>query len=273
MKIRTQTHNNDAPASPLSLHDWARGFQRPVVDAVQTGRLAEARSLHSRAIRSIDSVQLGEEEREAAGFLLELLDYNIRFMEVQSSWTVESYKAALFRLSRPAHTPAGREARLAALIKLRTIADKDQFEPLTRQQIEAYIAEAGGHPRDPQIWHDLAGWAYDHQDLAILEKAFAAHSTSPSPIMGFAKWQRINLMYQLLAGKAQRRDVEETIRTLSILPQLIDFMKNLWPPCVAAGLVDAELESLLEQRRSYIEATKPPPTPLARTRTLRTPQM
>ena len=87
--------------------------------------------------------------------------------------------------------------------------------------------------------------------------------------MGQAKWQRVNIMHLLLTGRAERRDVEETIATLQILPQLNEFRDRIWPKCIEAGLVDGELEAQLAACAMEIEETTPLPADEPRTRTVK----
>jgi hypothetical protein len=61
-------------------------------------------------------------------------------------------------------------------------------------------------------------------------------------------WLRTNLMYLLVDGRATRLDIEKTLRGFNHPLQLQDFRILLRDRCAADGLMDDELEQLLEQR-------------------------
>lgn len=249
--------------------DFSSVYVQPIVYALHSQRFDLARLLLSDALRALRQAGLTDGERERHSWHLRLLNCHIRWASDERSWNTASYRAARRRFERRAQTAAGEAERLRHLICIRINAELDGLEPFPRVELDVLLDQAAGQRLDPGLWHNLAGWAFRHAQRDLLARAYEELLTNPDTILGSARWQRVNLMFLLSEGRATSRDVEETINTLQVVPQLREFRGLLWPACEAAGLTNAELKSLFERRATALETEHPPSTAQPRTQSLR----
>lgn len=204
--------------------------------------------------------------------ILEALQYDLLFNEhfldwhpKVNGWSQEAYRKALPEFSQPASTELGDIIRRRHLLTIKLHAELDGFDTLDRADISLLIADTP-FSLSCRLWYDAATWAFQNQDTELLALAFNEFLLNPANNMAQTHWQRVNLMYQLLKGKASRRDVEETIKTLHLRPQLQEFCTRLLPACEAAGLVDDSIRRKLDERTVVVEQRKTMPTPERRTK-------
>ncbi|MCB1187643.1 hypothetical protein KDL29_10810 [bacterium] len=134
------------------------------------------------------------------------------------------------------------------LLLWRLIADNHGVIPLSRAELSVLLGRLDGLMEDRQLWHVLAMWAFMHHDHELMVRAAELFLVHPGASLNQALWQRVNLMYLLLEGRATRRDVLETLRVLSVHPQVEEFRRNILPACIAAGIADVEVMRLLDER-------------------------
>lgn len=252
------------------LERLARQLIGPIHQAIQARQLPAARELYAQSQRQLHRLDTSLETREGLHYRLYLLDCNLKFMDETVRWNLESLEAVEAELAVPARTPLGEIERRKALLVVLVHADQDNIRELTEARYKELAAGIPDGSHSSGLLQILSKWAFKHRHLPLLERAFEEYLINPDQVMGAAKWQRINLMYQLTLGKATRRDVLETIKTLAIVPQVIEFTTLIWPACEKAGLVDAELRAMLAARESHILAEPPSPASERRTKFLRT---
>ncbi|MBN2082624.1 hypothetical protein JW859_10525 [bacterium] len=266
--INQSAPNEEAAAAEL---EWKKRWIQPIVTAIHNLQMVKARDLLAEARVDLAASGLSPEAVEAAEVNLDYLEYWWQWHPAgDNNWNSASYRRALAHLSRPAQFEAARIEKARRVFYIRMHAHMDGLEPLTGDELRAQLAQLPPDKLDDRDWHHVAGWAFAHQDREMLTRAYEALLTEPSEILGPAKWQRVNLMYLLLEGRAERRDVEESIKLLKIKPQLSEFQTTLWPACEKAGLVDAELRQMLAERAEEIENTEADPRPERKTRSIRT---
>lgn len=250
----------------------AAALTQPTYNAIHSLQLEQARECWQAAVRQLDRLEAPADVKEALGYRLFLLECNLRFIgdEEANVWNRDAVEEVKAQLDRPAATALGNAERVRTLLSVLVHADQDNLKDLQRERFEALLAQLPPEFNDIGSLQMLTKWAFKHRYLPILERAFELNLTNPDQVMGAAKWQRVNLMYQLALGKATRRDVLETIRTLAIAPQVEEFTNLLWPACVEAGLTDPELEAMFKARAKHLRATAPAPRGERRTKSVRT---
>lgn len=260
------------PEALAALNRSGETLTRPIYDAIQSLDLPSAKTAWKSAVDALEGLEVSPDVREALGYKLFLLECNLRFIgdDERKVWNADSLREVEGYLSQPAETVLGNAERLRSLLTVLIHADQDGLQELSRERFEMLFAELPPEYRGPGFYQMLTKWAFKHRYLSILERAFEEFLTNPDQVMGSAKWQRINLMYQLVLGKATRRDVLETIRSLAIAPQVEEFALLLWPACVEAGLTDPELEAMFKARAKHLRATAPAPRGERRTQSVRT---
>jgi hypothetical protein len=190
--------------------------------------------------------------REAAAALLEYYRFHARRIDASDADVGRAYSAAVEYLSWPAGTQLGMHQRLRLLLILRCVGEANGLDTLDLKSVNSALSALLSTEWDTLLWQGLSLWAFRHREAGLLARAYGIMYVRPSSVMGEAKRQRIRLMYLLAAGKAAKADVRQTIHSLAVLPQLREFVYQIWPVCQEAGLVDDELEQLLEKQRQAI---------------------
>jgi hypothetical protein len=257
-------------SSTACFNAWAEKWIRPVYEFLYTVKAREAEASRQQALQHMSESALPDHVTEALEYRLEFLRWHIQWIDDDSSWTQQCFELAREFLLAPDKTAFGERERLTCWMIMYNNADIDHFTELTAEQIEEVLNHLEEVPELESIWHNIADWAFRHRHIDLLERAFGAHTVNPSRLMGSAKWLRINLMYQLVAGKATTRDVEETLRSLQIIPQLREFCDQIWPVCVAQGLINPYIEALLAERFAEIDRDGKLPRPEPKTKSMRT---
>jgi len=262
---------NDQQFHNLKHEQWYKDLVGPIRRAVYIQDPDAARKALNAALELIN-------ERDQDAELGEVLKYRMcwyRFVvetidREDFARLAKYYQDALACVAQPGRTTYGEVERRRVLVILKSIEYEYDMPVTSRAEMEELLEGLPGLDRDELLWHALAGWAFVARDPVILGRAFEVHLTEPSNELGQAKWQRVNLMYQLVQGKATRRDVAETITKLMVLPQLNEFIELIWPVCIEQGLVDDGLQAELRERIRLIDTDVPPvPDPERKTKSIR----
>ncbi|MCB1221785.1 MAG: hypothetical protein H7A35_08015 [Planctomycetales bacterium] len=244
---------------------WQEKWIRPVTKAVFNHSFGEAEHLLDAARTEIASGRLSSNLRAALVYPLELAYCRVYWHDVRGGFTQRQYEELIDRLSIPSQSSIAEYARRLHLVAIRCICSDKAYEQPSKAELEELLAPLPDK-LSIRAWQEVALWAFRNNELEVLERAFEVFLINPPSLLGQARWQRVNLMYQLLSGKATRRDVYESLILLEIRPQLSEFRRNFWPKCVELGLVDNELEELLEQKSQQIMSGQSDPARERRTK-------
>ena len=246
---------------------WRKQWIDVISPAINNHKFDDAREMLAAARESARSSEHAEELREAMEYLVDFTECRVNWHPDSHGYGQRVYDEKIRRFSRPARGRLGDCIRRMYLVYIRCNGTSDTFDNLTKGEIEEILEPLPERMSGP-AWQQIARWAFEHNELETLERAFEMFLIYPGEEMGQAKWQRVNLMYQLLSGKATRRDVYESIILLELKPQLREFKTEFWPRCIAMGLVDSELEQLLAGREAEIRSRDSVVKPEAKTKSL-----
>jgi hypothetical protein len=262
--------NSSVDATAQAQREWSGEWIQAIVNAIYNLQMIKARELIEGARQSLPTSDLTPELIDAAKVHLDYLEYWWHWHPAgDDDWNLESYRRALAHFSQPSRFEEARIECARRVFYIRLHAHMDGLEPLAGSELRSLLAQLPPGRLDDRDWHQIAGWAFLQEDREMLTRAYEAMLTAPSEILGPAKWQRVNLMYLLMEGRAERRDVEESIKLLKIKPQLTEFKLTLWPACEKAGLVDDELRRLLAELAEEIENSEVDPRPQRKTGRIR----
>ncbi len=249
----------DPLAHSLALYnEWKATWGSPVLHAAYTLKFDEGMKLLAAAKSNSELSTLPEDVSEGISYYVVYLTCRLEWDPRSKGYSKEDYDAVISELNIPAKTKFGEYIRNASLVQFRCNGSSDGFDELTKEEVDKMLSQVPPVMSEP-VWHHLARWAFERRDIVILEQAFEHFLLNPPQVMGQARWQRVNMMYQLVSGKATRRDLEESIRVLEIRPQLLGFKETIWPECVKLGLVDAELEEMLAKKEAEVFANEKDP--------------
>jgi hypothetical protein len=237
------------------LKPWYQRHMFPAVDELyHEDEAAARRHLAAAWTAWKDDPQLTADERRALEYELVLFEHLIvnRFHD-------DAAQAAQFALTWPAlHDlpPLGELSarfRAACLLCMLGLGVRRGFISMNEAEVDELVAQIPEEYFASNIWYYLIVWAYFASNINYLERALAEQTVHATGWVDDYYWQRTNMMYQLVTGKATRLDVEKTITGYQHPHHIQDFRNLFLRRCEAAGLMDPSLYALLERREAELK--------------------
>jgi hypothetical protein len=133
------------------------------------------------------------------------------------------------------------------------------FISMTEAEVDSLMARIPDEFKTPNIWFYVVVWAFFADNLKYLELALEYQTVTTTGWLDDYYWQRTNLMYQLVSGKATRLDIEKTLKGYNHPHGIEDFGVLFLPRCEAQGLMDDELRELHRRRLEELEPLRGQP--------------
>jgi hypothetical protein len=148
-------------------------------------------------------------------------------------------------LALPVHEPL----RWRQFIIHRCQAAQLGWEPFTRAEADALLAQLAPAGRNQYVWHELAMHAYRQRWDDLLLQAYSELSITNDGLLGNWFYHHARLMLRLRDGTAQRQDVDATLGALQFASQVPDLRQTVLPLLVerdwlAAAQLDAAADRL-----------------------------
>ncbi|MBN2082401.1 hypothetical protein JW859_09370 [bacterium] len=236
----------------LRLTDWYQQWCAPIVKAVYDQDFRLVQQLITQVRQRLAASDLDADGKQS-------LALRIRYVEWQAERILNPHVRAeqLNRdiLAALADVDAGPISQsLACIIRLqvRSTLLRDEQADYPAVDFERDFAGVLPEMRSLEFWHYVSSWAFLKQRVDFVEQAMAEHTIHADGYMSDFLWQRINLMYQVLKGKATRQDVEEIVKRLENMFQWVNVEKVLWPALEETGLVDDEIREMLAAQLTRI---------------------
>jgi hypothetical protein len=244
------------------LEPWYSEHLNPVHDVLYAGDLARGQAILDTARRALAESGLSPDERLT-------LDYEIAVTEMTALNRLgppEEFPTVFGRTREfiQAHPPVGPlsdQAQALHLLRLLGAGYRRGFFSLEEDEVDALLARLSPEAYTNNLWYYLTAWAFHTGKLRFLEQAFGEQVVQTTGYLDDYFWLRTNLMYLLTAGRATKNDVLETIHRYPHPMYLSDFPNIFFPRLEQLGLLDAEVEGALEQRREELHDLdgQPPP--------------
>ena len=257
------------PGTVIEYEDWYLEMIGPIRQALYVDEQPDADRALALARERLAEFDLPEGTREVSRLVLRWYEFITALEWMDQVHREESYRKALVDFKAPVTTPGGEVQRIRLLLILRCTGQMYGLDTMARRELDVLLSGLDGAEEDEFLWHNIASWAFATGELDLLERAYEVMLIHPSNLLGQAKWQRVNIMLQLRNGRVTRRDVEETIKGMEVLPQILEFKRLFWPVCIELGLVDDELTKELELAYQRITAAPPVPRLERRTKNIR----
>src|SRR5690606_13424285 len=136
------------------------------------------------------------------------------------SWDEALLESTISRLRQAMQTRLGNSERITTLLQLRIMSGNATGNSMDREEFSELLNSDYLLERSSNLWDSVALWAFEHNQMDVLEEAFENQTINPGSMMPQESWQRINLMFQLRRGVANRRDIEEYIKLMRMVPQI-----------------------------------------------------
>lgn len=240
------------------LSEWYDTHIMPAVEEIYREDEAACRARIAQAWEQLrNDPALSDEERQAMEYELIFFDHLI-----VNRMQGDAAQAAQFKITYPALRdlapigPLAAACRAACLICMLGLGVRRGFITMSEAEVDELVAAIPEDRMPSNLWYYLIAWAYLNDNLKYLEQALADLTVGATGWVDDYYWLRTNLMYQLVTRKASRLDVEKTISGYQHPHHIADFRNLFLKRCEAAGLMDAELHALLEQKEQELEALR-----------------
>jgi len=233
---------------------WLMKWRVPVQRAMRQNEFNDARKKLYAARQALDDRELSEEDVESLKYLLCYTEFEIALGEHEGALPVEEYDKSLQQLSQASSFADAEKTRWRLLTQLRVAAELASGDELSEDEFQALFAQVPECEKARELWYLVAGWAFKHQDQALLARAYEEFLVRDSDEPADWTCMRARLMHRLLMGRATRRDIALTLELAQQAPQVREFEQLIWPYCQQAGLGGEELEHLLEARWAAVKS-------------------
>jgi hypothetical protein len=236
------------------VYEWLDTWGEPVVNALYSRDQAAAHAALARARELLAAEPaLSEDQRTAAGLKLHYYEYQIhKALGDRSEWR-HHFEEALGRIGWPVYTPAALIMQRILLCLLRASGMRLHYCKFPAKTFHELFDGIPDEDRGAELWHSAANWAFYNRREDVLGEALAYFTVEADGWLSDYTWQHVNTMYQLVAGKAVKQDVEELLRRIKLTPQLEDLNRHIWPRIVELGLADNDVEALRQQATERVQ--------------------
>jgi hypothetical protein len=249
------------------LGPWYNEHCRPINVQAYTGDEAGARAALARAWSVLQAdAALDADQQRALEYMLLAYDYTLvdHFSDSDAARGEQFGTTCAAFAARPPAGPLSDVAQAVNQVIMLGSGTRRGFIRMTEPEVDALWARIPSHAQTPNLWYYIVAWAYHHNNLRYLELAMERQTVETTGWQDDYFWLRTNFMYLLVEGRATRLDVEKTLRGYVHPHNFVDFRNMFLGRCEQAGLMDAELYLLLDQREAELRAlagTVPERTP------------
>ncbi|MCB1187440.1 hypothetical protein KDL29_09770 [bacterium] len=227
--------------------DELRELSRPLYHHYSRGEYKAALAVVEGLMSAERLAALDIDRREVQGCYLLLMHVAMRQYD-EHAWDCEILESVIARLEVPCETVLGNHQRISSLLQLRVLVNDECGMLLGREEFEEMLSHPQLLDLSPNLWDSVGLYAYRNGFQDLLETSFESVTIAPGKVMPQESWQRLNLLLQLYTGRTTRRDVEEYIRLMRMVPQIEEFRQVMLPAIEQAGLWDGELELEVQKR-------------------------
>lgn len=236
---------------------WHQQWLVPVVQALFRHDGAGARAALAAAHAAPRPENLSAEFLCYIAYRLDYLAFQTELSYPSGADLPALYTAALKALETPPEGALAERMRSRLKLQLRCIADSDGVAPLEPAEFDELLKDGVARGANAEMWYFATGWAFARQRKDVVQAALEFLTVESTRYFADFLWQRVNLMYLLLEGRARKQDVLELIKRIEFANQLEAVERRLWPACEQAGLVDAAAQAALATRREQLQAAEP----------------
>jgi hypothetical protein len=237
------------------LGSWCDQWCNPIVFALYREDAAECESKLGEARAALDTSGLSPDDRLALRLQLAYLEFQIKCnLSLDPQPNAEAWREMLWRLQVE---PVGEMSALlkaCLLLVVRVLGDTRGHSPFAENELDALFAQITARDLDAELWYYIAYWAVEHRNRNYITLAYGEMLTEPSGYLRHDTWLRVNLIYLLLEGRAQERDILETIKVFTHYNQLRRFDEAIWPLVQEKGLDTPGVIRAVEQKRAALDA-------------------
>jgi hypothetical protein len=236
------------------INEWLETWANPIVDCLYARDRAAAEQwlADARLALSVEDT-LDADQRKAGELKLHYFEYQInKALGDRDEWG-RAFGEAIVAIGQPVETEAADVMQRILLCLLRSSGMRAGFRDFAVEEFNALFDGIPEDERTSELWHTVANWAFHRRDVENLGRAFEFFTISADGWLSDYTWQHVNCMYQLVAGKAIKKDVVELIKRITLTPQMDNFNKHIWPMVIELGLRDDEVEALRQEYTDRIQ--------------------
>jgi hypothetical protein len=219
-----------------------------------TSELADARA-------GLDSMELGEDEAIAAGYLLDNLAYTIVKARGGDAEKQQAYGRLQEKLSEQAPGGVAQVVRRILLLQLRIYGERAGYGGLSPEEFHALFDFIPADSRDLELWHNVASWAFEHEDSELMDEAYEVFVIQPSGFVSQYPFHRVKLMHAVLEGRVTTQEVDDFLARLVTPNEIREFKNHILPRIEAEESEDVDMEAVRQCiKQAELRISTAPPT-------------
>ncbi|GEM_PF-6840339 len=226
---------------------WYVDWCEPIVVALYECDQTVIRQRVTEAHAALDSGALNREPAACLKYQLAYLEFQAQGVLGDPGCKEKQLKLARL-LAKPSEVAAAERLRVRLYIQARTFLDRLGILGLPPEELEGLINSLPEQEHTTELWHHVSGWSFLHDQAEYLARAYEFAVTQARGFNVEWTWHRVNVMWRLITGNAEKADLTWLIDKIELQQQVRSIKKDIWPRAEAMGLVDQELEESLRER-------------------------
>jgi hypothetical protein len=232
----------------LRAKSWHSAHVDVIIHELYRRNYSSARELLSGAWQQLPVSGLSMEYMQITRYRLYYIRFQIESLDSQPSSPRQALRDMLGGMDEEPAGALSQSTRDRLRLQARISADSLGIEVLDSEEFDRLYTKESRITENAELWFYITSWAYQHQRGDLIELALEFLTFHASGYQADYVWQRVHLMHLLLNGLAQKVDLLELIRRIEHRRQWELTQQTLWPGCIAAGLVDRQVEAALSAR-------------------------
>jgi hypothetical protein len=226
---------------------WYVDWCEPIVVALYERDQTAIRQRITDAHAALESGALDPESLACLRYQLAYLEFQAQGVLGDSGCREKQLQLAQV-LATPSEVDAAERLRIRLYVQARTFLDRLGILGLPPEELEGLINSLPEQEHTTELWHHVSGWSFLHDQAEYLARAYEFAVTQARGFNVEWTWHRVNVMWRLISGNAEKSDLAWLIDKIEMQQQIKSIKKDIWPRAEAMGLIDEELEEKLRDR-------------------------
>lgn len=243
------------------LAEWCNDWCNPVVFALYREDAEECAARLRDARTALAGSRMSRDDSLALELQLYFLEFQVACnLTADAASKQRAWKDMLQHLQGETAGEVSALFQACLLLIVSVLGDVRGHMALSETELDEVFARIPAADLDAELWYYVALWAVEHCNRRYITLAYGEMLTEPRGYLRHDIWLRVNLIYLLLEGRAQERDIIETLKVFTHYNQLRRFDEFIWPLILESGMdTPAILQAIAGKREELGNKPLEPP--------------
>lgn len=237
---------------------WGSQWEMPLWRLLHFSQPEQMTQQVQEARQSIARLSIGEDE--ALGLCLELADWDYvihrHFQLPDIASSSQRFEEMANNLSAQPLGDFSATVLSYKQIVLRSYAYYRLQYSINIEEVQQLLDSIPVSLRPSLLWYYLGTIGYVTEHLPFVELAYQEQLVHATGWLDDRYWLRTNMMYLILTGRVQKRDILETIRRYEHFQHIGDMKWLFMPKLEQLGILDEEIIAAYRQRHAALNLEK-----------------